>query len=332
MSGQMNDGEFDNPTKKYTRDNKTCSLWLKDGLLHREGHPAEIILHRGYCIKRWCINGKNHRDNDEPAVVKYWIDNMCIVCEEWWMDGVLSRRDDNPAIIKYSSVTSGKILEKEWWVDGEKHRENDNPAVIMNSEGNVVHQEWWDRGQRHRDGNPAVVSSLCNVKKWYVRGKLHRTNGPAVTNFNNDQQEWWMDGYRHRDYLPAVIDISRNPRNPDEFIYIYKWYNNGVLKKTFTKNCSVLWKCTKRFQYEFYVNDEVIKFMLNEDGTLKWEKVFKKISGCDVLIRRATYIKGVKRKEAWLENGKYVVKSCIYDHSGKKNFELTREGGGVRVK
>ena len=65
----------------------------------------------------WYRNGKCHRDNDQPAIIK---DNGT---RYWYKDGEWHRDNDNPAII-YSDGS------RYWYKNGKYHRDNDQPAVI----------------------------------------------------------------------------------------------------------------------------------------------------------------------------------------------------------
>ena len=63
--------------------------------------------------KCWTLNGKKHRENDQPAVV---------------------RRDGT----------------KGWWVNGKLHRENDQPAVVRSDGSKMwyINGKWYKRRLR----------------------------------------------------------------------------------------------------------------------------------------------------------------------------------------
>ena len=76
------------------------------------------------------LNGKLHRDEDQPAVIN------ANGSKYWYQDGLRHRDDDLPAIV-YANGT------KEWYQNGELHRGNDLPAVI-NADGS----EWYVNGNK----------------------------------------------------------------------------------------------------------------------------------------------------------------------------------------
>ena len=58
--------------------------------------------------REWRINGKLHRDGDQPAQIE--ADGT----KSWWIDGTLHRDGDQPAWI-------GADGTKEWWVNGKNN-------------------------------------------------------------------------------------------------------------------------------------------------------------------------------------------------------------------
>lgn len=67
----------------------------------------------------WSKNGKLHRDNDLPAVIRK--DGT----REWWVNGERHRENDLPAYIDF-------IGNKSWYKNGLLHRDGDFPAVEFN--------------------------------------------------------------------------------------------------------------------------------------------------------------------------------------------------------
>ena len=61
--------------------------------------------------KEWYLNGKLHRDNDQPAI------ENANGSKEWRLNGELHRENDLPAI-EFSNRT------KQWYLNGRLHREN----------------------------------------------------------------------------------------------------------------------------------------------------------------------------------------------------------------
>jgi hypothetical protein len=97
----------------FRHDDKYHNTY-KNGLLHSyDDKPARIIGER----KEWYVDGKLHRDNDQPAVVKIGF------VREWYRHGLLHREYDKPAIINDSRLFNA------WYVNGLLHRYS-GPAII----------------------------------------------------------------------------------------------------------------------------------------------------------------------------------------------------------
>ena len=135
-----------------------------------------------YGVKFWCKNGKQHRDNDLPAVI------LANGDQHWYKNGNLHRDNDLPAVI----MANG---DQKWFKDGKCHRDNDLPAVIrVNGD-----QLWFKDEILHRDNGPAVIIENGD-QLWYKNGKQHRDNGPAVI-LANGYQLWYKNGKQHRDNI-----------------------------------------------------------------------------------------------------------------------------------
>ena len=76
-------------------------------LLERKLIEGETIVYSNG-TKRWFKNGKQHRDNDRPAVI--YSDGTKL----WYKDGQRHRDNDNPAVI-YSDGA------KYWFKDGKEY-------------------------------------------------------------------------------------------------------------------------------------------------------------------------------------------------------------------
>ena len=106
----------------------------------------------------WYKNGKEHRENDMPAVI------YSTGSQFWYKNGLKHRDNDLPAAI-YSNG------DRHWYKNGLRHRDNDLPAVIS-SNGD---QEWYKNGQEHRDNDlPAVIYSN-GYQEWYKNGIKYHT-------------------------------------------------------------------------------------------------------------------------------------------------------------
>ena len=99
---------------------------------------------RSYCEKHYNgneywynANGKLHRENDQPAVIK--VDGT----KKWCINGERHRDNDQPAFIRASGTM-------EWWVNSKRHRGNGQPATIW-ADGT---KEWWVNGEHIRTEKP----------------------------------------------------------------------------------------------------------------------------------------------------------------------------------
>jgi hypothetical protein len=76
-------------------------VWMKHGVLHREGGPATISCNGARCA--WYENGVLHRAEGLPAIT--WGSDR-----QYYVHGKL-HRTDGPAVIMYEK--------EEWWENGE---------------------------------------------------------------------------------------------------------------------------------------------------------------------------------------------------------------------
>jgi hypothetical protein len=161
--------------------------WYLNGKLHRDNdEPARIRCPHIYFgtiyvggTQVWYKHGRKHRDNDLPAEI------FSSGTKLWFVHGILHRDGDEPAEIGSDGTQS-------WYQHGKLHRDNDLPAVTILSDSDGTKMWYW-RGELHRDNDlPAVILS-DGTKKWYKHGKIHREGAPAFT--ANGYQEWWKDGH-----------------------------------------------------------------------------------------------------------------------------------------
>ena len=126
-------------------------------------HTFHISFNVTVTIRRlgiyWHKNGKQHRDNDQPAVIRFDGSN------EWYKNGRLHRDNDKPAEIRFDGI-------KGWYTNGKLHRDNDQPAIIYNDGSKA----WYTNGKLHRDNDqPAVIweSGSKEWYKWYKNGEKY---------------------------------------------------------------------------------------------------------------------------------------------------------------
>jgi len=133
-------------------------------------------------------DGRIHRNNDLPAVVKY---GTTITEHIWYKDGQIGRDNDQEAVQGF--YKNGNICYKKWYINGKIHRLNDLPAVIVfhNSKTSPVKtKKWYNWDIVHRNGNlPAIIEidKKGNIisEKWFINGK-HSSEQPSIIKYNKD--------------------------------------------------------------------------------------------------------------------------------------------------
>ena len=80
--------------ENYISLNRT-QFWLKNGKQHRDNDLPALILNDG--TQFWCKNGLRHRDNDLPAII--YPDGS----QYWYKNGKLHRDNDLPAVIFFAN-------------------------------------------------------------------------------------------------------------------------------------------------------------------------------------------------------------------------------------
>ena len=74
------------------------------------------------------MDGKRHRDGDQPAIV--WPDGR----QEWWEDGKRHRNFGLPAVVSFDG------RDEEWWVEGEQRTRMEASMSFL----------WTQASARHR--------------------------------------------------------------------------------------------------------------------------------------------------------------------------------------
>ncbi|RTK96151.1 MAG: hypothetical protein EKK64_04940 [Neisseriaceae bacterium] len=172
-------------------------------------------------IEHWKLNQEYHRKNDSHAYRDMW-------GKVWYVNGKRHRRNDLPAVVKNDGS-------QEWYYTGKRHREN-GPAVIIPKNGIIEY--WYDGTQIYYDeeektyyldfkkqvlhsfGNKPTRIHPNGTKEWYYMGVLHRGDGPAVI-YPNGDCEWWRYGKRHKKTGPAVSYGNKQ-----------YWFNYGEFVKS----------------------------------------------------------------------------------------------------
>jgi hypothetical protein len=128
----------------------------------------------------WYTNGKNHRDNDLPAIIFKQGTKI------WYKNGNVHRDNDLPAII-YSCG------DQHWYKNDLKHRDNDLPAIIQKG-GN---QTWYQNGKCHRDNDLPAIICPNGTQFWYQNGKCHRDNDLPAIILINGKNRWFKNGFEY---------------------------------------------------------------------------------------------------------------------------------------
>ena len=127
--------------------------------------------------QKWYLNGKLHRDNDLPAVVRICGD------KQWYQNGYLHRDNDLPAEI-YATGT------QIWYLHGLLHRDNDLPTLIKYNGT----QKWYQNGELHRDEDKPAEIYPSGTQIWFRNGKVHRDNNLPAVIFADGHQIWVKEG------------------------------------------------------------------------------------------------------------------------------------------
>jgi hypothetical protein len=203
--------------------------------------------------QEWCKNGKQHRDNDLPALVR--VDGT----QRWYRNGIRHRDGDKPAEINADGT-------RRWFKDGieytpnlptaEKKALEDPPTKVYSDR-----KEWHNaQGQLHRDNDlPAVIFS-DGSKWWCKNGKMHRDNDlPAEINADGTHC-WVKDGIEYTPNLPSAEkkDLEDPPT---------KVYTDLINKIPEAKD-----KLTKKVQLQL---ETVVKVLTETTSNqIKWNEIY----------------------------------------------------------
>lgn len=132
------------------RDNWTYG----NGIVHSfNDEPSAFISNTKY----WHKNGRRHRDNDLPAIIRANGD------KHWFINGKYHRDNDRPAIVYANG-------DQYWYQHDKLHRENDKPAVIC-ANGD---QYWYINNLQHRTNDLPAVICANGRSYWYRHGVLYK--------------------------------------------------------------------------------------------------------------------------------------------------------------
>jgi hypothetical protein len=208
--------------------------WYKEGKLHRPNDLPAIIR----------VNTNHFYDESEPAhswtrLIRfqnkpYTLKDTDLTDKEWYENGIRFRADDKPSVITadntqywHSGLDSGDYL----------YRANDKPSII----GSNGTQYWYildyypgaDKTKEnflHRDYNdgPAIIESN-GTTYWFKYNKPYRAFD-RPTGINSYGCQKWMQSndlfgsHKHRDNdLPALIHSATCPYYPN----MQEWWIDG---------------------------------------------------------------------------------------------------------
>ena len=272
--------------------------------------PTKIELFLGKYERVWYKNGKIHRDNDPADIVYY--ESGQIQYEEWYKNGELYRENGPPKICYYEN---GQIDFEQWYKNGKIHRDNDPADIVYYESGQIKNETWYKNGKIHRDNDPAVIvyyeSGQIKLKIWYQNGKTQREiwykNGqinrkggfPAVieyyenSGYDNDSddepdQYYENDGYGTDD---EYVKIKRNGK-----IKLKIWYNNNG--KIHRDNGPAI------IEYNRY--EQLISARWYQNGKIKSAKLYQNRQF---------------QSAVWHENGKISINGVEYDENEQNHDE-----------
>lgn len=131
-------------------------VYIKDGLRHRDGKPAEITTPKN---ANFLTRGIAMVFGGKPSQ------------QVWYQNGVL-HREDGPTVETDHGYEA-------WHIQGLLHR-TDGPALT--DDGN---QFWFKQGLKHREDGPAEIHKNGR-EVWFHEGKTHRGDDlPAINGYYN---------------------------------------------------------------------------------------------------------------------------------------------------
>ena len=176
-------------------DPEIQSPLLHHGLVHLL-YPSEISVVYAACMglrdtiegdRAWlngnCQHLKPHSYGDVPVVDE-------LGNQDWYRDGKLHRDNDLPAMIRALGT-------QKWYKDGKLHREGDLPAVIW---ANGTQNWYKYGKQHRDGDLPAEIILASGAQRWYIEGKQHRDNDLPATIWADGSQCWYKDGKRQSRY------------------------------------------------------------------------------------------------------------------------------------
>ena len=162
-----------------------------------------------YRIEQWTIEGKLHRENDEPA-------RLYDGTSEWYWNGKL-HRENKPAFRLYGYGPNCK-----YYKHGKLHCEN-GPAVHNTLFVPKHRVEWWLNGIRHRAGGlPAVYY----INEYYPNKYRTEYDTRYLQYF-----EWWENGLKDLTKKDICLTSGEWPKKRVDYLAETKKLTSDLNKK-----------------------------------------------------------------------------------------------------
>lgn len=220
----------------YKKGTHTILAWRRNNQCHRTSSPAVITYNVSNKIieEMWMHHGNLHRDNDEPAHIRYYDSPTTPLQKQCWYTHQKHNRETGPASIEY--YPNGQISYEKWKINNIKHR-HDYPAITRYTDnGTIIETHWIQNGIYGRINGPSSIKYFPNGSPkqeiWRLDCCRHRDHDqPATTTYyptgQIERQEWYVNDRWHRDHdQPAIIEY-----NIDGSVRMRKWYVDDKLIK-----------------------------------------------------------------------------------------------------
>lgn len=239
-------------SKELTVSKEEPSLLSKELTVSKEPIERAQVVRTSTGIE-WRVDGKLHRDLDEPAK----IDNDGTIY--YYKNGNIHRDTrDADGNVQYAIIGTDGI--KYLYRNGKSFCYDDRPCEVL-VDGTQIWKN--ELGQRHRDNDLPAVVYVWGSTRYYQNGKLHRIKGPACTSFRkiNDKllcnQFWCINDMIDRAdvdgiHMPCIINTN------DNGTMMLEWRRGGKIHRDPDANGTPLPAVIDGNNYKYYKNNELI--------------------------------------------------------------------------
>lgn len=204
-------------------------FYYTDNVVNRNGGKPAVISYTfdsnyGHKIrdKMWVVNGKIHREDDEPALVKYH-KNGSLDIEIWFQNDEIHRENDAPAVRKYH-YNSVNVEEERWFLNGNLFRKNNLNTVIYNEHG-IVFKQYNEIKQFHPSFH-SEINRYFLPKMFYSKDLIQpsfvKPNSVSEIEFYKINNETQTNSALLDSKSDKVIEI-RNEYEDDDGLIIIKY-------------------------------------------------------------------------------------------------------------